>query len=103
MIQSMQIFSSTKEGLIMETSPSSGHPLVILNPAANRGNMAHYRAVVRSRAEREQAEYVETTKPGEAKERAMNAAKEGRPVIIVGGDGSVHEVVNSIIAAGRRV
>jgi diacylglycerol kinase (ATP) len=33
----------------------------------------------------------------------MNAAKEGRSVIIVGGDGSVHEVVNGILRAGRRV
>src|SRR5260370_2523515 len=33
----------------------------------------------------------------------MNAAKEGRSVIIVGGDGSVHEVVNGMLAAGRRV
>src|SRR6266702_5344015 len=87
----------------MDTPPPSGNPLIILNPAANRGKMDHYRAVVRRRAEREQAEYVETTKPGEAKERAMNAAKEGRPVIIVGGDGSVNEVVNGILAAGRRV
>jgi diacylglycerol kinase (ATP) len=87
----------------MDTPPPSGNPLIILNPAANRGKMDHYRAVVRRRAERERAEYVETTKPGEAKERAMNAAKEGRPVIIVGGDGSVNEVVNGILAAGRRV
>ncbi len=87
----------------METSPSSGNPLVILNPAACRGNMTHHRAVVRRRAERENAEYVETTKQGEAKELARRAAEQDRPVIVVGGDGSVHEVVNGILASGRRV
>jgi len=87
----------------METPASSDNPLVILNPAANRGNMAEYRAVARSRVERERAEYVETTKAGEAQELARRAAGEGRPIIIVGGDGSVHEVVNGILAAGRRV
>lgn len=88
----------------MDNSPSSGNLIVILNPTANRGNMARYRALLRSRLESEpQAEYVETSRQGEAQERAMNAAKEGRPIIIVGGDGSVHEVVNGILRAGRRV
>src|SRR6266700_1946466 len=90
--------------MAMEDSPSSGNPIVILNPAANRGKMEHYRALLRRRLEKEpQAEYVETTRQGEAQERAMYAAKEGRPVIIVGGDGSVYEVVNGILCAGRRV
>jgi len=79
------------------------NPLVILNPAANRGKMDRLREVVRNRLLREQADYRETTKQGEAKELALTAAKEGRPVIIVGGDGSVHEVVNGILASGRRV
>lgn len=87
----------------MESSQYSGYPLVILNPAANRGKMDKYRAIVRSRVEREQAEYVETTRQGEAKELAMIAAKEGRSIIIVGGDGSVHEAVNGILSSGRRV
>ncbi len=87
----------------METSASSGSPLIILNPAANRGNMAEHRAIVRSRAEREHAEYVETTKRGEAKELARCAAEEGRPIIVVGGDGSVHEAVNGILSSQRRV
>src|ERR1700694_3935952 len=100
MIQSLQIPNPGKE-LNMETEP--GQPLVILNPAANRGNMHKHGALVRSRAEQEQAEYVETRLQGEAKERAMQAAREDRPVIIVGGDGSVHEVVNGILASGRRV
>ncbi len=59
--------------------------------------------MARQRAEEEQAEYVETRLQGEAKERAMQAASEDRPLIIVGGDGSVHEVVNGILAAGKRV
>ncbi len=87
----------------MKSSHSSGNPIVILNPAANRGKMDKYRAVVRSRAEHEQAEYVETSRQGEAKERAIAAAYDGRSVIIVGGDGSVHEVVNGILCSGRRV
>src|SRR6266566_9868125 len=87
----------------METSASSSNPLVILNPAANRGHMARYREIVHSRLEREHAEYVETTKRGEAKERARRASNEGRPVVIVGGDGSIHEVVNGILSSGRRI
>ncbi len=95
----------------MDTSASSGdpgnsgNPVIILNPTANRGNMQHYRTLIRSRIEQEPggAEYVETMRQGEAKERAYHAAKEGRPVIIVGGDGSLHEAANGILSAGRRV
>jgi diacylglycerol kinase (ATP) len=88
------------------SSDQSGNPVVILNPTANRGNMQHYRALIRSRLEQDYGgtgDYVETTRQGEAKERAFHAAKEGRPVIIVGGDGSLHEVANGILSAGRRV
>ncbi len=91
----------------METSVSVSNPIVILNPAANRGNMNFHRALIRSRLSGEQGtqstEYVETTRAGEAQERAMLAAKEGRPVIVVGGDGSLHEVVNGILSAERRI
>src|SRR6266700_3298491 len=88
----------------MDTSPPSHNPIVILNPTANRGKMQHHRALIRHRLEQEpQAEYVETTRQGEAQELARKAAEEGRPVIIVGGDGSVHEVVNGILSSGRRV
>lgn len=89
----------------METTESEGPTVVILNPTANRGHMAQPRALIRSRIEREpdRYEYVETTRQNEAKERALQAAKAGRGVIIAGGDGSVHEVVNGLLAAGRRV
>ncbi|HJT59274.1 MAG TPA: diacylglycerol kinase family protein [Ktedonobacteraceae bacterium] len=87
----------------MEASPSLTRPLVILNPAANRGNMAHLRAIVQERVKYERAQYVETTTPWQAKELALEAAREGRSIIVVGGDGSVHEVANGMLAAGRRV
>ncbi len=87
----------------MATLPFFGDPLIILNPAANRGKMDKYRALALDRVKRERARYVETTKQGEAKELAMSAAKEGCPVIVVGGDGSVHEVVNGILSSGTRV
>ncbi|MEO8954190.1 MAG: diacylglycerol/lipid kinase family protein [Ktedonobacteraceae bacterium] len=88
----------------METAQSSGNPIVILNPTANRGHMAQHRALLRHRmAQEPAAEYIETTRQGEAQERAMRAAQDGRPVIVVGGDGSVHEVVNGILTAGKRV
>src|SRR5436305_2190654 len=94
---------SLKMRLTMATLPFFGNPIVILNPAANRGKMDKYRTLVLDRVKLEQARYVETTKQGEAKELAMIAAKKGSPVIIVGGDGSVHEVVNGILSSGRRV
>ena len=91
----------------METSASVSNPIVILNPTANRGNMNLHRTLIRNRLNSEQGaqrtEYVETTRAGEAEERALLAAKEGRPIIIVGGDGSLHEAVNGVLASGRRV
>ena len=87
----------------MEPSLATGSSLVVLNPAANRGHMQPFRELVRRRAAEEGARYVETTRAGEAEELATQAALEGCPVIVVGGDGSVHEVVNGLLASGRRV
>ena len=87
----------------MGTLSSFGDPIIILNPAANRGKMDKYRTLILERAKREEAQYVETTKQGEAKELAMVAASKGCPIIVVGGDGSVHEVVNGILSSGSRV
>jgi len=87
----------------MSTLSSFGDPFIIFNPAANRGKMDKYRTLILERAKREGAQYVETTKQGEAKELAMIAARKGCPIIVVGGDGSVHEVVNGILSSGSRV
>src|SRR5437667_2121699 len=87
----------------METTQSSTHPLVILNPFANRGKIHTYRALLHPYIAKEQAEYIETTGSGDAYDRAAQAAHEGRPVIIVGGDGSLHEVINGILSSDRRI
>jgi diacylglycerol kinase (ATP) len=78
-------------------------PLIILNPVANRGKIDQYRALIRNRLAQEDADYVETSRQGEGQELAMHAAKNGRPIIVVGGDGTINEVVNGILSAGRRV
>lgn len=78
-------------------------PLIVLNPAANRGKVQRYRELARQKAAEEQADYVETSRPGEAEELARQAATEERAVIVVGGDGSIHEVVNGLLASGKRV
>ncbi|HEY3993994.1 MAG TPA: diacylglycerol kinase family protein [Ktedonobacteraceae bacterium] len=87
----------------MEPFLNVGSPLVVLNPTANRGHMQHYRELVRRKVATEGAIYVETTRAGEEEELARQAASEGHPIIVVGGDGSVHEVVNGLLASGRRV
>ena len=78
-------------------------PLIILNPTANRGKIEQYRTLVRSRLAHEKADYVETSRQGEGQELAFHAAKDGRPIIIVGGDGTLNEAVNGMLLAGRRV
>jgi diacylglycerol kinase (ATP) len=65
--------------------------------------MQHLRELVRKGAAEKGAGYIETTRSGHAEELARQAAQEGRAVIVVGGDGSVHEVVNGLLTSGRRV
>src|ERR1700730_4364023 len=77
--------------------------LIILNPAANRGELQQHPALVHQRLAAIDAEYLETYQAEEARERAMRAAQAGRSIIVVGGDGSVKAVGNGGLAAGRRV
>src|SRR5262245_56517358 len=95
----MLVIEYCKGGATMETT----NPLIILNPTANRGKIDQYRTLIRNRLADEKADYVETSEKGEGQELAFNAAKDGRPLVVVGGDGTINEVVNGILLAGRRV
>jgi diacylglycerol kinase (ATP) len=87
--------------------PTLGRPLVVANPRAGRGagrgtGRAATDVVRRLLAALEQQgilpDVVETTHAGHATVLAREAAEAGRRfVIAVGGDGTVHEVVNGLI------
>ncbi len=83
------------------TSPF-GPMLVIANPAAGRGRHAVLPRLVRSLQEAGLAHQVEPTRgPGHATELAHAAVtqRDLRYVVAVGGDGTVHEVVNGLVDA----
>jgi diacylglycerol kinase (ATP) len=79
------------------------HALVILNPAADRGAARRAKDPV-ARAFRHQGwsiEMSETEAPGHGTALAAEATRAGvRCVVVVGGDGTVHEVANGLLQAG---
>jgi diacylglycerol kinase (ATP) len=89
----------------METEKSSIPPLVILNPTANRGRMHRYRSLLRRYCDLKDWShcYRETQQPGDASVWAAEAAGEGRPLVVVGGDGTIHEAANGILSTGKQV
>ncbi|HTK07524.1 MAG TPA: diacylglycerol kinase family protein [Ktedonobacteraceae bacterium] len=89
----------------METAQSSVPPLVILNPAANRGKMQRYRSLVQRYCDAKQWSdcYRETQRVGDASLWAAEAARDGRPLVVIGGDGTVHEAANGLLSSGQQV
>jgi diacylglycerol kinase (ATP) len=78
-----------------------GPPLLITNPLAGSGRGEVLRAVS-SKLEAQGLEHdvVETRAAGDASRIARDAVAEGRRfVVAVGGDGTVHEVVNGLVDA----
>ncbi len=74
---------------------------VIVNPAAGRGQARRCLEAVRRRFG-PGVEYRTTDGPWHAAELARKAAAEGfARVVAAGGDGTVHEVANGLLAAGR--
>jgi diacylglycerol kinase (ATP) len=77
---------------------------IILNPAAGRGRGAQSRGVIERTlgAAGASFELSQTRGPGEAASLAREAGLRGSDVIVaVGGDGTVHEVVNGMVQAAQ--
>jgi diacylglycerol kinase (ATP) len=82
---------------------------LILNPASDRGRTAQVgetlQALLHARAEIEHQRGVHyeldwelTERPGQAVEITQHAAKDGYDIVVaVGGDGTVHEIVNGLM------
>lgn len=84
-------------------SGSSEPPLVILNPAGNRGRCARLREPLEKALAGGRGELMLTNAPGVAQRIAADAASKGRSIIAVGGDGTLSEIANGILTSGRRV
>lgn len=79
--------------------------LFIYNPAADRGRAGRRVAELRALTDTDGATWVATARPGHATELAARAGADGgATVVAVGGDGTVHEVVNGLmqVDAARR-
>ncbi|MGH7607687.1 MAG: diacylglycerol/lipid kinase family protein, partial [Gemmatimonadales bacterium] len=78
------------------------HAHLIINPAAGRGAARRAESPV-CRAFRAQGwavDAVRTERPGHGAELAAQAVRQGaRHVVVVGGDGTVHEAANGLLAA----
>jgi diacylglycerol kinase (ATP) len=87
------------------TSPF-GPLVVIANPRSGRGKVATHLPEIERILTEAQLSYriVRTTHPGHATEVARDALARGeRYLVAVGGDGTVHEVVNGMLDGGRPV
>jgi diacylglycerol kinase (ATP) len=76
-------------------------PLVIVNPAAGGGRAARAMPWLRERLSvRSEARIEVTGRPGDAEALAADARRVGHDrVVAIGGDGTVQEVVNGLLAA----
>jgi diacylglycerol kinase (ATP) len=79
-----------------------GIPLLVVNPRAGRGDQdVLRRLVVALRARGVEPDVARTERAGQAGAMARAAVDSGRRLIVaVGGDGTVHEIVNGLIDAG---
>ena len=77
-------------------------PLIVVNPAAGGGRAGRLVPWIRDQiAQRSDLDLRVTTGAGDAESLAAGAVAEGRErVVAVGGDGTVQEVLNGLLAAG---
>ena len=83
------------------------HAHIVVNPTSSGGKTAHRQAGIVDQITRllgGKPSILVTTKPLEATESTRSAIERGAElVIVVGGDGTVHEVVNGFIAHGALI
>lgn len=79
--------------------------LVVFNPRAGGGRAARFRVGLREALERSptRTEWVETQGPGHAEAIVRERRDAFDRVVAVGGDGTVHEVVNGLLDAASDV
>ena len=87
----------------MEPSPSTLPPVVLLNPAGNRGRSARLRKPLERALMGGRGELVLTWTTEEAESRVAEAARAGRGVVAVGGDGTIAVIANALMSAGAPV
>ncbi len=88
-------------GVRGERSMANADTCVIYNPAAGKGRGERRLRRLR-RALGAGADFRPTSMSGHAEELAFTAAREGYPqVAAAGGDGTVHEVANGLLRAGK--
>lgn len=85
------------------SSRSDALPVVILNPASNGGRAARLRRILERALLGGRGELTLTTAPGDATHLAAQAAQAGRAIVVVGGDGAIHEAAGGVIASGSAV
>lgn len=85
------------------TPEPSRPPLVILNPASNHGQARKLRPLVEKALLGGRGELAITTKPGDAERLAEEGARAGRAIVVVGGDGAIHEAGSGLLRAGAQV
>ncbi|MDF2691892.1 MAG: Transcription regulator [Labilithrix sp.] len=78
------------------------HPLLVVNPQSGGGATGRTFAAIRGTIERAlgKVEVAMTERPGHAIDLARQGAIAGHPLVVaVGGDGTIHEVVNGLMQA----
>lgn len=77
-------------------------PVVILNPAGDRGRAGRLRKPLERALAGGRGELAITDTVAAAVERTQEAVRAGRDVVAVGGDGTVAVIANALLAAGSR-
>ncbi len=82
----------------MGSSTQTAQAVVILNPAANHGRARQMRPMIERALTGGRGELVLTNAPRHGEQIGREAAQSGRPVVVVGGDGTLAEVANGILS-----